>query len=355
MQRNVARRAYLHIGAPKTGSTTIQGFLGLHRRPLLDAHGLDIPDFGHGDVVTGPMAMSQALKRERDPRSPASEAWRWLDRHLAGAGRDVCISREGFCNHFAEAEQFAFARAFFARHGVRLKIIAYVRDHVGYLNAAYTQQAKKLRLTEDFDAWSAKVVAAPPPRYSYWRMFRHVLEAEDAGEVDVAIRPLNEVAEGRLVEAFCGEIGCAGFDVSGFDGSPYRNETPGPRAIAASRVVGRALAERGVDPYDNPHLARVFKEGVAARGWAERPFFGPDAQTASRLEAAYAKSDERLARRLWGTGWRERVPPTRRERNVFDAAAASAADRAAFDDLACEVLDRATRRPGWKTLFAGRR
>ncbi|RXF73487.1 hypothetical protein [Hansschlegelia zhihuaiae] len=344
------RRAYLHIGAPKAGSKTIQGFLGVYRDALLK-RGVEVCDFGHGDVVTGPLALTGALSIERDPERPQSAPWRWLDRRLKETDSHICVSREQFCNHLNDADQLAFMLGLFERRGVRPKLIAYVRDHVGYLNAAYTQQAKKLRLTEEFDVWAARLVASPPPRYSYWRMFRHILETEG---VDFVVRPLNEVAEGRLVEAFCGEIACGDLDVSGFDGAPYRNETPGSRAIAASLVVGRALAERGIDPDEHPHLARVFKEGVRARGWTEKAFFGPDEETAGRLEAAYAKADERLARSVWGVGWRERVPPTRRPRNVFDIGAASAAERAEIDDLAREVVDRATRKPFWKRLLPAR-
>lgn len=349
MQKDETRRAYLHIGAPKAGSKSIQGFLGAYR-DRLTTRAVEVCDFGHSDVTTGPLALTGALSQERDPATPKSAPWRWLDRRLAETTGHVCVSREQFCNHLHDAAQLSFTLEFFARRGVRPKLVAYVRDHVGYLNAAYAQQAKKLRLTEDFDAWSAQILTAPPQRYSYWRMFRRILATEG---LDIVIQPLNEVSGGRLIPHFCAEIGCAGLDLSGFDPAPS-NATPGARAIAASLVVGRALAERGVDPDAHPHLARVFKEGVAARGWPDDPFFGPDPATADRLAAAYEEGDERLARRVWNGSWRERLPPTRRARNVFDAAAASPAERAAFDDLAREVVDRTARKPVWKRVFAGR-
>lgn len=341
------RTAYLHVGAPKAGSKSIQGFLASHRAALLERR-VETPDFGHGEIVTGALALTGGLKTERDTRQPRTASWKWLDARLATTETDLCVSREQFAAHIDDPRQLAFAREFFETRGLRVKLIGYVRDHVGYLNAAYTQQAKKLRLTEGFEAWAAQVVASPPRRYCYWRMFRPALMSDG---LEVVIRPLNEVAEGGLIEAFCAEIDRPDLDVSSFDGAPYRNETPGSRAIAASLLVGRALAELKIDPDGQPHLARVLKEGVARRGWRERPFFGPDAETAGRLAAAYAEADERFARKAWGVSWRDRVPPTRKAPNRFDLSRASIAERAEIDDLVREVIDRATARPLMKRLF----
>jgi hypothetical protein len=343
------RRAYLHIGAPKAGSTSIQDFLAARRKALL-ALDLEVCDFGHGDVITGPLALSGALSRERDPAEPRTEPWMWLDRRLAETPHEVCISREGLCGHLKDRDQLAFTLDFFGRRGFQPKLIAYVRDHVGYLNADYAQQAKKLRLTEEFDVWAGKVLADPPNRYSYWRMFRRMLTIDG---LEVTITPLNDVSGGRLIPHFCAEIDRPDVDLSGLDRAPS-NASPGARTIAASLVVGRALAERGIDPEEQPHLARIFRELTDARGWSEEPFFGPDETTAQRLEAAYARSDERLARRLWNTSWTDRVPPTRKSQNVFPLASASAAERAEMDEVARAIVDRATRKPSWRRIFARR-
>lgn len=341
------RTCYLHIGAPKAGSTTIQGFLGDFRKELAKT-GLDVPDFGHGEIISGPLALSGALKRERNPDAPESETWRWLDRHLAKTSGDLCISREGLCNHLAELPELSFTQSFFRRRGVRLKMIAYVRDHVGYLNAAYAQQAKKLRLTESFEDWLETAIASG--RYVYWRRFRLLF---DAADVEFSVTPLQQVAEGGLIADFCAQIDRPGFDASGFDSSPYRNSTPGPKALAAALIVGRGLKERGIDPDFDQSLHRRFKLAVEARGWNEKPFFGPDQVTADAIEQAFAKGDARLAARAWNVDWRDVAPPTIRPRNVFDPACASEAERAEIEDLAAEVLAHApsTERPLWKRLL----
>lgn len=342
------RTAYLHIGAPKAGSTTIQGFLGDFRAALA-ATGLDVPDFGHGDVIRGPSALSGALPKERDPAQPASEPWRWLDAHLGATEGDVCISREALCNHLSDPAALAFAKTFFARHGRQLKLIAYVRDHVGYLNAAYAQQTKKFRVTDDFDAWVEAAMASP--RFAYWRRFRPIFQ--DDG-VALSVRALQQVGGGGLIGDFCAEIGRPGFDASAFDPAPHRNAAPGPKSVAAALLVGRAMKVRAIDPDFDQSLHRKFELAADARGWNAKPFFGPSEAMAARIEAAFAEGDEKLARRAWGLAWADGAPATRRPRAVFDMTAASPAERAEIEDVAREILDLTDKRPVWKRLI-GRR
>lgn len=338
------RTAYLHIGAPKAGSTTIQGFLGDFRQTLA-ATGLDVPDFGHGDVVKGPLALSGALSRERDPDRPATDPWRWLDRHLGATADDICISREGLCNHFSEPDELAFAEGFFARHKCRLKIIAYVRDHVGYLNAAYAQQAKKFRVTEGFDAWAEGAMRSR--RYAYWQRFKPIFARRD---IAFSVRPLAQVAEGRLIGDFCAEIDRPGFDASGFDPTPHRNAAPGPKSIAAGLLIGQGMKERGVDPDFDQSLHRRFRHAREALGWDAKPFFGPDRAMAGRIEAAFAKGDEMLARRVWGRAWAEIAPSTARPQNVFDLASASPRERAEIEDVARDILGQTKKTSLWRRL-----
>lgn len=340
------RTAYLHIGAPKAGSTTIQGFLGDFREALA-ATGLDVPDFGQDDVIKGPLALSGALSREKDPARPATEPWRWLDGHLAATSADICVSREGLCNHFAEPAQLAFAKDFFDRHGCRLKLIAYVRDHVGYLNAAYAQQAKKFRVAEPFEAWVEGAVGLR--RFAYWQRFKPILERP---EIAFSVRPLQQVAQGGLVDDFCAEIDRPGFDASGFDETPHRNATPGPKSIAAALIIGRAMKERGIDPDGDQSLHGKFQQACEARGWDDTAFFGPDEELGAWIEAAFANADEKLARRAWGVAWTDVAPRTRRPRNVFDMAIASPRERAEVEEVARGILDRAEKTPFWRRLAA---
>ncbi|WP_020180676.1 hypothetical protein [Methylopila sp. M107] len=340
------RTCYLHIGAPKTGSTSIQGFLAEFRGALLE-RGVDVPDFGEDDLVKGQLALSGALSRETNARRPRSAPWRWLDRHLARTADHVCISREGLFNHLGDETQLGFAKSFFRTRGVKLKPIGYVRDSVGFLNAAYAQQAKKFRTPYGFDNWL--IGALDKARYSYWRRLR--LLATDP-DLDVSIKPLHRVGSRGLLTDFCREIGCPDIDASGFDDAPYRNATPGPKALAAAVLVSRGLKERGVDPDFDPSLHRRFELATEARNWGEAPFFGPGETTTERIEAAFAEGNETLARTLWATSWAEAAPTTRRPQNVFDLNAAPAEELREVEDLAQETLALAkSPAHGWRRLL----
>lgn len=340
------RTCYLHIGAPKTGSTTIQGFLGDYRDRLRE-RGVDVPDFGEDDVVTGPLALSGALRHERDARRPKTSAWRWLDRHIARTSGDICISREGFSNHLGDEGPNAFAKDFFRRRGVRLKPIAYVRDHVGYLNAAYAQQAKKLRTPYNFDNWL--IGALGGDRYAYWRRFKLLISDP---ELDFSIKSLHQLGDGGLLPDFLAEIGCAELDASGFDSSPYRNATPGPKAIAAGVLVGRGLKELGIDPDFDQSLHRRFRLAVEERNWSERPFFGPSEAVGERIVAEFAGGNEKLAQTAWKIGWAEAAPTTRRAQNLFNLNAAPEREVREVEELAREVLATAQAPvTGWRRLF----
>ncbi len=340
------RTCYLHIGAPKAGSTTIQGFLGVYR-DAIKAQGLDAPDFGCGEIVTGALALSGGLRTERKPQKPKTWAWRWLDKHIARTSDDLVVSREGLCNHLGDSGPNAFAKEFFRQRGVRLKLVAYVRDHVGYLNAAYAQQAKKLRTVYSFDNWL--IGALGSGRYSYWKRFKPLIGDP---EVEFSIKSLHRLGDGGLLPDFCGEIGLPGFDPSGFDETPFRNATPGPKAIAAGVLVGRGLKELGIDPDFDQSLHRRFRLAVEERGWDERPFFGPDDTRIARIIESFAGGDEKLAQAAWGMSWEDAAPATRRPQNVFDPTAATVAEVREVEELAREVLSTAQAPArGWRRLF----
>ena len=333
------RTCYLHIGTPKAGSTTIQGFLHVYR-DALQATGLDLPTFEQEDIFAGGVRISKSLEREKNPSVPKSQAWKWLDGHLAETDGDLCISREAFLAIFTEKKNITFVRRFFAERGVRLKMIAYVRDTAGFYNANYTQQAKRFLTELDFDGWAEKMMGSPLLIHRNARLFRNVLAQE---EVEVVVRPLQNLGPKGLIGDFCEQIGRPDFDWSGFDEKPFRNETPGARTMAAALVVARKLRE-GVEAGKLAdlglyrELGRQFRELTATRGWAEKPFYGPTPEMAKRIEDRFAKSNERLAQRVWGSSWLENVRPSTKERCVYDIEAAPPAERAEIEDVTNEFI-----------------
>ncbi|MGA0533406.1 hypothetical protein [Hansschlegelia sp. KR7-227] len=345
------RSCLLHIGTPKTGSTTIQGFLASCLAALA-ARGVDVPDLGYPDIVRAHRKLADGLRGETDPAQPATEPWIALDRRLAETEGDLCLSRETICQHLAAPPRLAFVRGFFARRGMRLHVVSYVRDHPSFLSALYAQHAKNMRMTEEFDAWLERILSDPPARLSYRLMFRNLLAAND---LRFTLRPLEAVGGDALVADFCELLGRPDIDRSGFDPKPFRNATPGPKAIAAGVLGARTLAARGVEAYGDPRFAQALEAVAAERGWSERPFFGPDETAAARIERRFAAGDDEVARLAWGGRWSDHVSRAPRTRHAMTIADVPKRDRDEIEDAARDAVDRVLGRSLLQRLGLGRR
>lgn len=339
------RTCTLHIGTPKAGSTTIQGFLRLNAERLLE-RGVLVPTIGDMTVSRSGMRLANALAHERDPLSPSSEAWRALDAQIGRSDRDLVLSSEFFCLQFTRAGRVAFVTEFFRLRNIRLKVVIYVRDSVSYLNSLYTQGAKKLSVAESFDAWAEDALEKHGARHCYWRMVRHMVEAED---VEVVARPLDNLSAGCLVRDFAGIIGHADLGAPDEAISRFRNVTPGARAIEASVRVARALRAEGASR-PGRRVIRACRQELAAQTWPDAPFVGPDARLAARITERFRAGNEAFAERLWGAPWASEVRTSDRTRNVFDPVHASREEVADIDAFVRSFVGRSVAQSPWRRL-----
>jgi hypothetical protein len=340
------RTCTMHIGTPKAGSTTIQGFLRIRAKALADL-GVDVPTLGEPHSTRAGWVLASALGKERDPAAPSTEPWRRLDAHLKQSTGDLVLSCEMFCPHLVHPARAAFAAGFFRLRNIRLRIVMYVRDSPSYLNSFYTQRAKKLRMPKSFAEWAEDALGGGGDEHSYWRMVRNLLDVEG---VEVIARPLDGLPAGGLIPDFAGLVGHPGLDASDDEMRPFRNATPGPRAIDVSSRVARVLEAKGVVPRENRPLIRVFRSELAAQGWRETPFFGPDAALAARITERFRADNETFAERLWGTPWTLQVPANSKPQNVFDPAQAAEAEAADMDAFVKSFLARHVTPSRWLRL-----
>jgi hypothetical protein len=344
-----ARTCHLHVGTPKTGSTTIQGFLQTRWRELA-RRGLDVPMWPDRSVVQGGRALAYAIRRERDPDALETDPWIWLDRHLSATEGDLVISRESLSTEFLTPARVAFVSRFFARRGVRLHVVAYVRDTAERVNSAYTQHAKNLRMPLALDDWAAPIRPEANPKFSPWRVFRHALA--DEGMV-CDIRSFERVKT-RLLRDFLETIGHGDAASDDFDDTRYRNATPGPKQLAAGVLLARMIGDRRSDRQTVRAFRAAFAEAVAARGWDEKPFFGVTPALANRLHTRYDAENERFAAAAWGAPWPEAIGRRLKPLNVIEPGEVRA--QAEIDDVVRETRARAEAalKPWRRTLTAMR-
>lgn len=132
----MARRVFLHLGLPKTGTSYLQTIVWSHREEL-QAAGLLVPGRERRDHLWASLVVRDDPRvGRRNPKAPAS----WsvlLDESRTWAG-DVLISHEFFCA--ASAEQAARVLADLAPAEVHLVVTA--REPLGLFTSSWQESLK---------------------------------------------------------------------------------------------------------------------------------------------------------------------------------------------------------------------
>ena len=167
-----ARRAYLHIGAPKTGSTFLQGVLWNNRAALLE-HGVHMLGDDQGQHYRAGHDVRGLQFDPADPGVDWTGAWdRMAHRAHESAAASVIISDE----HLASLTPDQVARAVDALAPREVHVIYATRDLVGLLPSEY-QEFVKHGETASYDDWATDVLSAD--RQGPGRWFWRVHDAQD--------------------------------------------------------------------------------------------------------------------------------------------------------------------------------
>lgn len=327
----------LHIGLPKTGTTSLQDFLRNHDAALR-ARGMLYPVAGSalrpgqsrsshiamaaacmdGDHVDGTRLATRLAgrkahraARESIPNALAQETTE------AGCTR-LLISSEHFAISLRTPEEVARLRDMLAPLADGFEVIVYLRDQSRLVPSLYAEMVangdpRALRLPADaqeLDAAARKLTReAPQPWLTPlpdWLDYAALLDlwAGVFGRENLRVRVMEEAlrAENGLTGDFGRAIGLD--DLSELGPMETRNEAPGTWALAAMRAYNwlrpryRDGRETGLWQWRRIHRLR--------RPWGEKLRL-PPAQ-ARALRERYAESNARVARDWLG---RERLFPER--------------------------------------------
>ncbi len=141
----MSRRVYLHIGAPKTGTTYLQDRLRLNARTLA-AHGVHFPS--RNIAVDAPLFQFRAaldLLGEDWGGEPghAEGSWDALVRRIKRLDGTIIVSHEILAP--AQVGQIARAKASLSRVGAELHIVYSARDLARQVPAAWQESIKQGR------------------------------------------------------------------------------------------------------------------------------------------------------------------------------------------------------------------
>jgi hypothetical protein len=197
----VAKRLILHIGANKTGSSTIQEFLRLNAEPLSRCGAVVAPsDLMPGGPVTGQHLPFLEHLRENAPDGPRIVADR-VELLMSSLPEDGClmISAENLSNLNGTHQLFADAAA---KHDTQ--VILYIRRQDELLLSSWQQWGSKT--SDDFWAWTLSAAG----RRGNWRLVLEPWE-ELVGRKQITLRIYDRrhLHQGDLISDFLLAAGLA--------------------------------------------------------------------------------------------------------------------------------------------------
>jgi hypothetical protein len=201
----VAKRVFLHLGLPKTGTSYLQTILWSHRDALRSA-GLLVPGRERRDHLWASLVVRDDPRvGNRNARAP--ESWSVLLGESAQWDGDVVISHEFFCA--ASAEQAA--RAVDALAPAEVHLVLTAREPLGLFTSSWQESLKNKGTTpiEDYGRGESD----DPLEVWDWRALdlRLVLErwagAVPADRVHIVPTPASDAAPDELWRSFCSVLG----------------------------------------------------------------------------------------------------------------------------------------------------
>lgn len=237
----MARRVFLHVGTPKSGTSFLQS-LWWHNRDGLAAQGMLLPGARLGDhfraasVVCGRTEVIDRLAEDE------RRAWELLVEETGRWDGDALISHELFAPASAERARGAVQALERAAQEVHLVVTA--RDLARQLRSGWQQNVKQGRAETLTQFWEMV-----RDERSGWWLYQHLpglldrwAEGLAPDRVHLVVQPPDDTADrGWLWRSMCEVLDVDG---SGLDMSTYRgNESLGLVEIEVMRRVQAALPE----------------------------------------------------------------------------------------------------------------
>lgn len=264
---------YLHVGLPKSGTTSLQETLR-HHRDLLAEHGWCHPEAGVSGHFLAALEMTE--KGSRWGRSDAELAGRFerLLKRGREHGGNVVISHEIFGQARLEHVQAIVE----ATSDFELHVVITVRDLGRVISAAWQEWVKNGR-SGTFDDFVELKSSKLPDRGTgelFWRL-QNLGEVLDrwhsqvpADRIHVVPCPPSGAPADALWRRFGDAIGLPVevLDTIDVDAVPRANESIGAAQVTFLRKVNAALDGRLVEPYGDGIRKHWFAQRLLARTWS---------------------------------------------------------------------------------------
>ena len=288
----MARRLlFVHIGPPKTASTTIQRMLRDLAPELLRA-GILVPRAGREGVAGN----FNHLVSSRLPSHPyhtawANDPWTALAEEIRGSSARRCvISAEDFSRYGAAMDWPTRIAALAEAVDAQVRVIAYVRPQYQMLETIYARRTKWGDRPVPFDVLKAELLASG--EVDWCTLFEPWRKA--FGASSLVVTPLERGRLGADIRShFLRQLGERDPPTT-YAGQEYANVRPGAKALAVAQMAGMALKAAG----RNPREVRLFSYGrrLAAVFRHDAPFALMTAEEIGEVTERFAASNARFAR-----------------------------------------------------------
>ncbi|MEO1678130.1 MAG: hypothetical protein AAFU80_08215 [Pseudomonadota bacterium] len=306
-------RAIVHIGAPKTGSTSIQSFLR-RNRDALRAQGFVVPHDHFGVAPPHDFAAAALAHIDRQlirPRQrvhfnmPTLEAQKAATADTVARLADIAanakegevalISSEHLMAWLKEPETVAGAVAFFKSHFSDVRYVMYFRPQPGRLLSGYSE-AVKLGGTQTLRDFCEVRIREVENNVDNTLNYAHTAElwADAAGKDKVTVRLLERgmLRGDALIPDFAAECG---INTKPLRRPPKMNQSLSREALELVRALNEQM-KRTFKPGKPNQLYAALAKTIAKGSKQGGARLELDPDQADRLDAAVFESNERLRR-----------------------------------------------------------
>jgi hypothetical protein len=256
----VAERVYIHIGAPKTGTTYLQEVLTANRKELR-GQGVLYPRM-HGIAHHPALWDLRQMWRNREFNQQIRGSWdRAVEYVREWDGRAAVLSSELFV--YAESDEVAKALSSFT--GIEVHIIYTARDLVRQVPAVWQERIRNHR-TMPYNEFVSDVLTRPRPRSNmartFWRAQNPNVVLADWGRdlepthVHVVTMPRSGSAPDVLWNRFA--------SVLGLDGGTYDSDMPpsNPSLGILEAETLRRVNKRSDQTMSPAAYRRIIRQGL---------------------------------------------------------------------------------------------
>lgn len=282
----MAKKAIVHIGRNKTGSTALQFDLS-DKRHLLEGYGYTYPleHFSHEYLVyelEPSLSATLSLQSKEDMASLSARLRVAFDE----SNQTVILSSEGFQNCAPLALRQWLGNT-------ETTIVVYLREQVANLASSYQQEVKQLLVTEDFETWAAK--------YTYNHLdYMDFLDkwSEVFGRDNMIVRPYDrqQLHQQDITADFLSILGITDFAPFLQDRRPDANPSIAGALLEAKRRINRL----GLDPYDVLAATYFPLLSLALKFPEYRGKLGIEQQYVSSIRSAMSSRNKMLAKAYMG-------------------------------------------------------